>query len=341
MTTKASLAILIALFAAIGAQAQDVTVNIVARVQWVDDDAGTLGGAIAVGDIVTGHYTYSLNTSDSNPDPTVGDYFHNRAPYGITLRAGGFVFQSDPSDTEFLVEIVNDLRSSDRYILLSDYSNLPLSNGALVEEMSWQLDDPTTTALSSDELPTEPPDLADWQSVFGLHLMGCLTPELGTCSISYDRYTVRAEVISAELASADCVSVPLHAKIESALTNEQCESPIGLCTEGVLTKGGVLKGKTFFTAYEIAPSAGIPEFEVPETLSYSGLLEIETHNGILTIRDVGVLDQNQHAFSELDRVVGGTGRFHGASGLLFSFGTTSEDGSRFAGDIVGELCLPK
>ncbi len=172
-----------------------VTINITALVALVDDPDNVLGGTINVGDTITAIYTYDSTTPDSNPLPTVGDYRHSSPPYGITVNAGGFVFETDPNNVDFLVEIVNDHGgpARDNYLLRS-YNNLPLSNGALVEHISWQLDDPTATALSSEALPKVPPVLADWESIFGLVL------RLDGIGVPFGpEYFIRAHVTSADL----------------------------------------------------------------------------------------------------------------------------------------------
>ena len=63
----------------------------------------------------------------------------------------------------------NDLPWGDSYFFIS-FSNLALLNGTPVDYISWQLDDPTCNALSSDSLPTTAPVLDDWQSMFGLRI---------------------------------------------------------------------------------------------------------------------------------------------------------------------------
>jgi uncharacterized repeat protein (TIGR02543 family) len=171
-----------------------ITINITAQVETVDDPDNILGGAINVGDIITGTYTYNPATTDSNALPTVGDYRHTSSPSGITVNAGGFVFQTDPGNVDFLVEIVNDhgTTARDNYLLRS-YNNLPLANGALVEHIAWQLDDPTATAISSEALPTTPPILTHWESTFGLTLTGHDPDDpMGSA------YFVRAHVTAAE-----------------------------------------------------------------------------------------------------------------------------------------------
>lgn len=147
------------------AQAKLVTIEIEAVVDYVEDDFSYLEGKINVGDTITGWYTYDTSTPDSNPLPQVADYQHNTPSCGIFLSVGGFQFETDPTNVDFLVEIINDYTSGglhDSYGLIS-YNNLPLSNSALVDGVSWWLRDSSANALSSIDLPTAPPVLGDWQ----------------------------------------------------------------------------------------------------------------------------------------------------------------------------------
>lgn len=170
---RGSFAAIAVLVAVSRLHADTVCVQFAAHVDSVSDRDNLLGGAIGVGDTITGTYRYDSTTPDTNASPSVGDYWQSTAPYGISVQAGPFVFQTDPARVEFLVEIVDDLGSPtrDNYLLRS-YRNLPLSNGVPVEHISWQLDDSTASALSSPALPTAPPVLSSWQSLFGMVLEG-------------------------------------------------------------------------------------------------------------------------------------------------------------------------
>ena len=123
---------------------------------------------VKVGDTLTGTYTYNPPTKDTNTDTTVGDYQHVKKAYGITVKAGNIVFKTDPKNVDFLVELTN--RDMDDHYLLRSYNNLPLSNGVQVEHISWQLDNDTGEALSSESLKkaSTPPKLQDWVNPFGL-----------------------------------------------------------------------------------------------------------------------------------------------------------------------------
>jgi hypothetical protein len=176
----------------------DITIKITAVVSIVQDHADTLDGAIEVNDTIWGYYTYNASTIDSKNLTTVGDYWHYTAPYGIKIFAGGFIFQTNASDVNFLVEIVNNHTGSDNYLLRS-YNNSYISNGAYVDHISWQLDDDNMTALDSDALPTTPPVLEDWDSIFGLTITGWIPdPAKPDWSPNYETdYFIRAHVTSA------------------------------------------------------------------------------------------------------------------------------------------------
>src|SRR5215469_5100989 len=99
---------------------------------------------------------------------------------------------------------------------------------------------------------------------------------------------------------------PINTGITSTFANGSgCPSPVGICTTGTIA-GGPLKGTTSFTALALIPGPA------PSTMAYTGTLTIATDQGTLNISDVGVLDQANTVFSEIDRIQGGTGIFSGA-----------------------------
>lgn len=150
-----------------------ITMQLTAIIETVDDGYNLLGGSIGVGDTITGTYIYDSTIEDTNASPTVGDYRHSSSPYGIFLEINDIEFETDLSDVDFLVEIVNDhgTPTRDNYLLRS-YNNEDMTVDVAVDHISWQLDDDTATAISSIELTTSPPVLADWTSNFGLTITG-------------------------------------------------------------------------------------------------------------------------------------------------------------------------
>jgi Collagen triple helix repeat (20 copies) len=149
------------------AAAQDVTVSFRGTLTSVDNSPFA---DLAVGTPFTGSYTFSLSTPDSNSMEQVGDYFHTTAPYGVTVTIGTHTFRSDPSNVNFLLELVNDYYSLDNYVFHS-YTNAD-TDGVPVEIISWQLDDPTATLLASPTLTDSAPDITRWQQLVGFDIRG-------------------------------------------------------------------------------------------------------------------------------------------------------------------------
>jgi len=144
-------------------QAQQITVNFTATVRSVDDIGGLLSGEINPGDTFTGHYTYNASTPDSEISESIADYWHTGPEYGISIDVSGFTFKTNPSNTNFLIETINDYQGMDHYVLHS-YNNLFSTSvsGTADNMISWQLNDPTMTALESTDLTEYPPTIADW-----------------------------------------------------------------------------------------------------------------------------------------------------------------------------------
>jgi hypothetical protein len=137
-------------------------------------------------------------------------------------------------------------------------------------------------------------------------------------------------------ARSRCHRLSGGAGLRASVVTAGCTSPVGLCTAGQLHGDSLLSGTTSFVADGLAPAAGMPAVEAPTTLSYSGLITITTCDGTLTTRDTGIFDTAAGLFASRDVVVGGTGRFAGATGHLFFHGTGT---SSFDSDADGEICL--
>jgi len=179
---------------AVAASNSPITIALTATVDEVSDYYNLLGGVIQPGDTITGTYIYNAAASDSNSSSLVGDYWHTTAPYGVSLNVDGLVFETDPQNVSFLVELVNNYLGRDNYLFHS-YNNRPLSNGLRVTHIAWQLDDPTQTALKSAALPKTAPKLSSWQSTYGLTLEG--RTSYGTPD-GNSQFLVRAHVTQAQ-----------------------------------------------------------------------------------------------------------------------------------------------
>src|SRR5207247_2508179 len=105
---------------AVAATDSPITIAITATVDEVLDPFQVLGGTIQPGGTITGTYIYNAGASNISQDPSVGNYRHTTAPYGISLKVGGKVFETDPQKVNFSVYIQNNSYGHDRYALISD-----------------------------------------------------------------------------------------------------------------------------------------------------------------------------------------------------------------------------
>ena len=126
------------------------------------------------------------------------------------------------------------------------------------------------------------------------------------------------------------------------MTKEGCTSPVGICTVGkVESKDPTIAGANWFsTSLGTAPSAGLSLALQPASmLSYAGSVVVTTsRDGTFTTSNAGVYDTTVGAFSQLDRITSGTGKFTGSKGRLI-FVTATRENEAFNTHVHGELCL--
>lgn len=172
--------------------AEMVTVELTAEVTHVRDLNNLLGGQVQVGNVISGQYIYETTTPDTHPEPTiptVAQYRHTTTPYGMSVHAGPYVFQTDPSQVDFLIEICNDHNPSADSYMLRSVNNLPINSDVAVPEIYWQLDDFQGDAIDSVALTNAPPVLSDWQYPRSLSIGGA----------DRDSFRIKATVTSVQV----------------------------------------------------------------------------------------------------------------------------------------------
>jgi len=121
-----------------------------------------------------------------------------------------------------------------------------------------------------------------------------------------------------------------------------CTSPVGLCTIGTVTGDRWLNGSFNFIAPAVGPSAGLPaSVEPATTLSYGGDFTVFGAHGSITYRVIGVYDTVLQLFTEIDRIVSGTGMFSRASGSIYINGVGLDGGLHLEGNVTGEVCIDR
>jgi hypothetical protein len=138
----------------------------------------------------------------------------------------------------------------------------------------------------------------------------------------------------------------LHATLQSQVVEAGTTACPIACTAGVVTGDGLLRGTTHFTATGLAPGGGLATTNPNTTFSDSGTFVLTTNHGTLTTSSIGMFDVGNGVFFDIGTISGGTGRFEGATGTLFFFGSVVQTTGgpltlAFEGDIRGEVCLVK
>jgi hypothetical protein len=180
------------------ARAELIKIGLTGLVDYVDDPYNLLENGVHQNDSITGFYIYDSATPDSNPQSHVGEYVYSTAPFGISLTVGGLTFQTDLTNVDFRISVVNGIESGgggDQYFVGSS-NNLFFNNNVYIELLSWQLTDYSYTAISSTELPVVPPNLFAWQSGNDLDILGGLG---GTPPCFDEPFDIRGHVTSVYL----------------------------------------------------------------------------------------------------------------------------------------------
>jgi hypothetical protein len=119
-------------------------------------------------------------------------------------------------------------------------------------------------------------------------------------------------------------------------TGNLSEVADGNHTTGAITAGGILNGmiESDFT------SGGLPTPD-PTTFSYTRDFTITTNQGQLKTNIVGMGDFSTGLATEIGRInpATSTGRFAGATGVIFTSGKSTDGFATIQFEITGEICF--
>jgi hypothetical protein len=168
-STVASLLLLVPLTEV---SAEPVTFEISATVNNIYDPGNALQNTVVSGDRITGTYTIDIATPDSDPDPQYGHYIFDStsAQLGFDLLLNSISLKSDPMASGHMYEAHTMNSSSDHFGIMS-HGNIPLSSGGSVDEIIFDLYDPTGQALPSDALTGQAPNISAFE-FHDLHVAG-------------------------------------------------------------------------------------------------------------------------------------------------------------------------
>jgi hypothetical protein len=140
------------------------------------DFAGTISylpppfdqGAFALGQAVSGSYTFLAEAADQDPSPGVG-FYENVTGFTFSIPAANYSGSASPGSRLGFIEILDDEDGArDRYVasMTAPDQNVsgPVVPWGTLNRLAIVLRDRTTLAFSSDALPLVPPSLTDFAS---------------------------------------------------------------------------------------------------------------------------------------------------------------------------------
>jgi hypothetical protein len=103
-----------------------------------------------------------------------------------------------------------------------------------------------------------------------------------------------------------------------------------LTVSGNLTGGNLLQGPLTLAGMRSTPPGGNP-------INFTGLVTITTKHGSVIAQGSGNVDVKAGTFSDSGTIIGGTGRFRGASGSFTSQGSFNIAAGSLAGTFTGTI----
>ena len=147
---------------------------------------------------------------------------------------------------------------------------------------------------------------------------------------------------SAPPAAAQCQTITAVDDSVLLPPGADCPSPVGFCASSDRVQGNHgFRGTFFFQALAFEPIASDPLGR----LAVSGISTFTLADGTVTISDVSVFDPaspqgtGTGTFSGIGRITGGTGRFAGATGEVFTTGRVHASGTAFTTETRLEVCF--
>jgi hypothetical protein len=142
------------------AQAVPITIEITGVV--ADGYGSIWGGALHVGSVFSGTYTYDSTAPNTSTHSEFGKYVFD-SPYGMDFFVGGYEFKTATNQTGGFTITVSYNGQNGNYYKFESNQNAPLSNGAVVDTIFWRVQYYDST-ISSTNLPTIAPILNEWST---------------------------------------------------------------------------------------------------------------------------------------------------------------------------------
>lgn len=178
-----------------------VTFDLSATVREVYDYDNVLGNTLNPGDIISGNYTFNLNTPDMDPNPDFGRYEHvpGSGVYGFDINVANVNIKTNTSLDTFAINIEDNPGGSDSYSVDQFGSPIAFVNNSTLDYLNILLWDNYGGIQSTSALTDEPPYIPT-EAQREMYLGGSATNSTGGTSY----FSVVADVDSILKSTSSC-----------------------------------------------------------------------------------------------------------------------------------------
>lgn len=139
-------------------QAEQVSYEINAVIDQIIDPGKLLAGQVKKGDILKGMYTFDTKAVDTDSSPQYGHFDQLNENNGFSLRMNKLVSKK-PTSHHNLFHTIDISNGKTDYFYIESMTELPLGNDLMIRNISLEIFDYTGSAINSDALSPEPPEI--------------------------------------------------------------------------------------------------------------------------------------------------------------------------------------
>ncbi len=201
------------------ASAQEITFNFTAVITRVFDSLSS--GPFALGQTVSGSYTFDSAAGDQDPSPVVGLY-RNVIRFEFSVPAANYHAIGVAGSSPGFIEVLNNEDGvRDRYVVSVENPGQNVTGpdvaGHTLNHISIVLRDRTTVAVSSDALPLVPPELAAF--AFGIEVgLGFNGPNVTGAPVSAELTSLTLSSTASDLLD-DLVQRVISLNVQNGISN--------------------------------------------------------------------------------------------------------------------------
>jgi len=168
-----------------------------ATVREVWDDSNSITNQINIGDTISGSYAFNLSTPDIDPSSNVGFFEHQAGvgTYGFDLSVNSYNIKTGINP--FNIFMFDGQTQADIYSADS-FGEIPFINGAVINNISVHINDPSRNIITGATLTNTPPVLSGSEEIREIYIGGMSNAGSSYFSIIATLNTIENDCVEAQ-----------------------------------------------------------------------------------------------------------------------------------------------